>query len=549
MMRPPLSIIALSLVSVFLLSSCASRQTTARLDDVETYIQSRPDSALATLRAIDTTTLTSRSLRAHYALLLATALDKNWIDTTDVNVVMPAVTYYGKRGTDDQQARAWYYLGRIQENDRDYSSASISFLKADYHLTDQSEPRFKALVYQALSNVFNETHFYEEALKYTDHAYELFSQDGDTLNAYASLYRKAQDLNNLGRFAESDSVYRLLIAGNQVHPNLRPSLYCGYARSLVTNHSDYEQAVVLFEEVIKKFGSLKKDNYWGAYAYALMKTGNEKRAEQIFEQLNKKKNNRSSSYVYDSWKSLADADKGNFAAAYLLQKEASDIQSENVQIVLRQSAIKAQKDFLEQVNLLLEQRNRHKRLALWLSGLLLIIIIALSALYLKIRNTHHAKEKESLLEAYKELTMQHTTLTTQVRERYIQISRSHFNNIGRINEILNYHHREAENNLYKEIKKSFLRLGEDENSQQEFEKMLNETFDNVMIHFKESFPGKKPRYYQLVSFLFAGFSSPTICSIIHSYNKHNVYVEKHRLKQMIMGSDSLYKEQFLQMLT
>ena len=138
MMRTPLSIIALSLASVFLLSSCASRQTTARLDDVETYIQSRPDSALATLRAIDTATLTTRNLRAHYALLLATALDKNWIDTTDVNVVMPAVTYYGKRGTDDQQARAWYYLGRIQENDRDYSSASISFLKADYHLTDQS---------------------------------------------------------------------------------------------------------------------------------------------------------------------------------------------------------------------------------------------------------------------------------------------------------------------------------------------------------------------------------------------------------------------------
>ena len=549
MMRPFLSIIALSLAAMLLFASCTSRQTAVTLDDVETYIQSRPDSALATLRAIDTTTLTSRSLRAHYALLLATALDKNWIDTTDVNVVMPAVMYYSKHGTADEQAKAWYYMGRIQENDKDYSSASISFLKADFHLTDKSEPRFKALVYQALSNIYNETHLYEEALKHTEQAYELFSQAGDTLNAYASLYRKAQDLNNLGRISESDSVYRLLIAGNHVHPNLRPSLYCGYARSLVTNHSDYEQAVSMFEDVIKRYGSLKKDNYWGAYAYALMKTGNEKRAEQIFGQLNKKKNNSSSSYIYDSWKSLADADKGNYTEAYLLQKEASDIQSENVQMILRNSAIKAQKDFLEQVNLLLEQKNRHRRLALWLSGLLLFIIIALSALYLKNRNNHFAKEKESLLEAYKDLTIQHTTLTEQVRNRYIQISHSHLKSIGRINEILNNHNREAENNLYKEIRKSFLRLGQDEHSQQEFEKIINETFDNVMIRFKESFPGKKPRYYQLVSFLFAGFSSPTICSIIPSYNKHNVYVEKHRLKQMIIGSDSQHKEQFIQMLT
>ena len=228
MLRLFLPIIALALASTLLFSSCASRQTAATLDDIETYIQERPDSALATLRAIDTATLTTRSLRAHYALLHAMALDKNWIDTTDVNVVMPAVAYYSKHGAADRQARAWYYLGRIEENDRDYASASISFLKAENSLTDKSEPRFKALVYQALSNVYNETHFYEEALNYTERAYELFSQDGDTLNAYASLYRKAQDLNNLGRFAESDSVYRLLIASDQVHPNLRASLYCRF---------------------------------------------------------------------------------------------------------------------------------------------------------------------------------------------------------------------------------------------------------------------------------------------------------------------------------
>ena len=103
MCRRLLYCFALSLV-LLLLASCASRRTAATLDDVETYIQFSPDSALAIIRTIDTTTLTTRSLRAHYALLHAMALDKNWIDTTDVGVVMPAVDYYAKHGTADESA-------------------------------------------------------------------------------------------------------------------------------------------------------------------------------------------------------------------------------------------------------------------------------------------------------------------------------------------------------------------------------------------------------------------------------------------------------------
>ena len=68
--------IALSL-AILLLASCASRKTAVTLNDVETYIKERPDSALATIRAIDTTTLTTRSLRAHYALLHAITLCLN----------------------------------------------------------------------------------------------------------------------------------------------------------------------------------------------------------------------------------------------------------------------------------------------------------------------------------------------------------------------------------------------------------------------------------------------------------------------------------------
>ena len=67
MLRYRAPLIVLFLAFGFL-ASCSSRQTAAALNDVETYIQQRPDSALATIRAIDTTTLTSRSLRGESAV-------------------------------------------------------------------------------------------------------------------------------------------------------------------------------------------------------------------------------------------------------------------------------------------------------------------------------------------------------------------------------------------------------------------------------------------------------------------------------------------------
>ena len=196
MCRSFFTLLALALAAA-LLNACASRHTAAALNDVESYIQERPDSALATLRAIDTTTLTTRKLRAQHALLHAIALDKNWIDTADVNVVMPAVAYYDRHPSGIRRAKAWYYLGRILENNKDFAPAGIAFLKAEKYSEQTNDLRFKSLVYQSLSNNYNETHLYEEALRYTTLSYELSVQDGDTLGANASLYRMAQDFNNV----------------------------------------------------------------------------------------------------------------------------------------------------------------------------------------------------------------------------------------------------------------------------------------------------------------------------------------------------------------
>ena len=96
-----------ALVFTFLpLVSCVSVHVDNILNDVETYISERPDSALAVLDSIDRDMLTTRKVTSHHALLYAMALDKNFIDVSDDSLAMTALEYYEHHGDRKYKARA-----------------------------------------------------------------------------------------------------------------------------------------------------------------------------------------------------------------------------------------------------------------------------------------------------------------------------------------------------------------------------------------------------------------------------------------------------------
>ena len=83
-------------LSAFVLS-CGNPHLSQQLDMAEAVMIEHPDSALAIIKTIDTLSLKTRSMAARYALLHTMALDKNFIDTTDVSVIRPALEYYSSR--------------------------------------------------------------------------------------------------------------------------------------------------------------------------------------------------------------------------------------------------------------------------------------------------------------------------------------------------------------------------------------------------------------------------------------------------------------------
>ena len=100
------------------------------ITDMERIIEERPDSVLNMLQSIDTDELVGDEERAKHAVLLSMALDKNYIDKTDFEVLQPAIDYYEDNGSATDKLRTYYYQGCIYQNMGNKTLAMESFVKA-----------------------------------------------------------------------------------------------------------------------------------------------------------------------------------------------------------------------------------------------------------------------------------------------------------------------------------------------------------------------------------------------------------------------------------
>ena len=115
---------------ILCLISCKNHsQEWEKLQEVETYIEEHADSALLVLQDIRPENLSNKEEKAKHALLLSMAMDKNYIDRTDFEVLQPAIDYYADKGTADDKLRTYYYQGRIYQNKGDKDLSMQAFIK------------------------------------------------------------------------------------------------------------------------------------------------------------------------------------------------------------------------------------------------------------------------------------------------------------------------------------------------------------------------------------------------------------------------------------
>lgn len=151
-------------------SGCEKRELVSTLDNVEGFIESRPDSALKVLRTIDPTALTSKCQKARYSLLYSMALDKNWVDLSTDSIIAPAVMWYQNHGKKDYRMKMHYYRAVISINAGNNVDALNWFSKGE-RFTEQSNDLIAAgryLLKQAV--LFGDSYNFEKALSYSSRA-------------------------------------------------------------------------------------------------------------------------------------------------------------------------------------------------------------------------------------------------------------------------------------------------------------------------------------------------------------------------------------------
>ena len=124
------------------------------LSQVESYIEERPDSALVVLEQINTSELSGKEEKAKHALLYSMALDKNFVDKTDFEVLQPAIDYYEDNGSATDKLRTYYYQGRIYQNAGNDALAMESYVNAINYGETSDDILTKARLYVAQGNIY-----------------------------------------------------------------------------------------------------------------------------------------------------------------------------------------------------------------------------------------------------------------------------------------------------------------------------------------------------------------------------------------------------------
>lgn len=555
----------------FLLVSCDNRQTKSLLQDVETYIQERPDSALRVLRKVDSLTLNTMALRARYSVLFAMALDKNYIDTTALSILEPTVAYYEKFGSPKDKMLSYYYLGRIYSNRKDYPNAVIYYLQA---LRESSADDYyhKGLAYEALANAYSASFNNEEELRNAILAHDCFDKIRDK-NLALSRYKIAQAYHNNEQFDLADSLYSSVYSGLDSTSKLAfYAMEDQVCNDLQQEKPEVKRDLRLLEYVAEHRGNLTLTSYY-EYAYLLLLIGEKVTAENILSQLSE---SEESVETMEIRYRIAEYEENDEEALTLL-KSLLSYQNDVVKKQLAQSVFKAQSDYYrlnaevsEQKSTIANQRSIiFLIVGLMMAGLLYIVFMKRKTALIreKDRLAQAVEESERLLETVRNRANEEKSEREKdildlksrnereqdkikdLREMYVALYQKRFSEIGKYYDAASSHRLESiKEKAYHDVISStqalFEEIASGSEGQKKFEARINAELDDIVSKIRSDFPKLKDDDIRFICYLIVGFDTSTI-SFLMDISKENVRVKKHRLREKLNGysgpNETLYR--------
>ena len=540
----------LVIVAVALIFGAGCDRTMSnRLFEIESFIQEYPDSALSALREINDADLTHRRDRALFSLLMAMSLDKNCIDTADIGVIKPAVSYYSHHKSGDYYSAAMFYCGRIYYNGGDYSNAIICFQEA---LESTDSQYWNSMILSHMGYAYNKCFNNEEELACSKMAFEIVKESNDSLAIRQAMSALATAYQNNREFGLADSLLSSLCSGGNPYYIAFPQ----WADLKIKMPSpDYHSIVTMFETGLNNDVDMSVE-YWCEYAYALYKCGDRTRSFEIIDQLTKFEDNL---YTCIWMGRLAEEEK-DFKTALEYETRYEALADSLVRKQLSQSIFKAQTAHYKIVSEL--ERQKRRQYSLMAVVAFLVFLIVASIIMVVYRRRHRklvenieslervADESESMLRLAREnLSEVKSNLDStesklcELRRSYAKTYQSQFAEIGRM---LDYCRtetsvsREAVMSYKERVGQIIKEICQGSKLQGQFEDRINRDLDNIMVKLRCDFPEFKESDFRFLSYVIVGFDATTR-SIILNETVNNMRVKKARLIKKIRGSNSKNK--------
>ena len=553
----------------FTVSSCYNRSQIAKLDTAGSLMGERPDSALVLIQSIDTSSLRSRAAKAKYSLLQAMALDKNYIDTTDVNVVMPAVDYYRRHGTSDERLKAYYYLGRIQENAGDYNSAAVTFSIGEGYADDATDIQTQGLLYMAFADIYNKTRNRAKEEEYVKRGIKAFEKAGDVKHTNLSSGRLAIIYYNGQEWQKADSLFSVGIEQAKEDTVAMSVFLSNYARlKVVQPEQDPWGSLALLQRLREDYKRTLSLTDYGVWAYAASLVGDEHTCSQIENQLKMLDEEHKQTILY--WLYRIEQHRGNYEKALEYNIESNAMNSVLIDNLLTDSIGQTLQSYYSSEDEKSKREARILKLQFLLVALGLCIIFLIVLSYQKHKRDKREKEVERLLkigeESNKLLTEANENLQGQVtslqistgelektlinlRKAYVATYKDKFSAIGELCNAYMYSDKRTDKKefIVRKVESLIAYISDDDRLHMRFENQINKDLNNIIKHLKADLGDVDKKESRFICYCIVGFAPEMIGSIL-GLSISNVYTKKSRLKERIRGLDSPYKEEYLRML-
>ena len=538
-----LSIVLLSVS----LSGCGKQMHT--LNQVEEILDERPSEALAMLDSLGINMSPDSRIGSRYTLLYSIALAKNHIKDGRIAKEMGvAVDWFNHHGTPRDRLRAIYYYGDQLLGAGLNEDAAVQFLLSEKMAAAREDWYIAGLSARGLYYCFAKTRNVSEELDCITRALDYFQKAGLEAHEDDARIKQGMAYYDNSMLEKSDSVFTLSIGiATEKKDTVR------LIRALVQSVDVYlAEGYINPEGAISSLSKAETLGYkpdsraYAYYALAYALIGRDREAKDyIGYAYDLCKNNTEQLFVSSREYRVCIAEGDSTKAFDLIKNLNSGTNSIAIK-ALEQSAIKAQKAYLESVNNSLSREVLfHRKLIVICSLLLLSAIIIVYLAYKRISERHRIETQRINLELQQQRLEEAGKLLEVDRyhlayEEIASFGLESFDIVGRAY----YSSENSPLSVVKAYESRIMRL-RDEKYLDQFIDSIDKTHNDIVSTLNKEIPGLSKSRLALFAFLVQGFSYTTISVILDCNQRQNLYDMRKRLVEKIKKSSPEHKQLFL----